>query len=79
MSNSVPEHKDPDRKSNPWVQVARYSELAFAMPAATVVGWAIGVGLDHWLHTTWLYIPGLLVGILAGFLQLIRTVMRDSK
>jgi F0F1-type ATP synthase assembly protein I len=71
--------KDPDRKNNAWVQIARYSELAFVMPAATVVGWLIGVALDHWLHTTWLYIPGLLVGILAGFVELIRTVVKDSK
>ena len=80
MSNSsTGNNKDRDRKSNPWVQIARYSQLAFVLPAATVVGWAIGVGLDHWLHTTWLYIPGLLLGILAGFVELVRTVMRDSQ
>jgi F0F1-type ATP synthase assembly protein I len=79
MLNSFPEDKHPDRKNNPWVQIARYSQLAFAMPAATVVGWAVGVGLDHWLHMTWLYIPGLLVGILAGFVEFIRTVSKDSK
>jgi F0F1-type ATP synthase assembly protein I len=78
MLNSFPP-KDPDRKNNAWVQIARYSELAFAMPAATVVGWAIGVALDRWLHTTWLYIAGLLIGILAGFVELIRTVVKDSK
>jgi F0F1-type ATP synthase assembly protein I len=79
MPNSQSDEKNPDRKENPWVQIARYSQLAFVLPAATVVGWAIGVGLDRWLHTTWLYIPGLLVGILAGFVELIRTVLRDSK
>ncbi len=71
--------KNPDRKENPLVQISRYSQLALVLPAATVVGWAIGVGLDHWLHTTWLYIPGLVVGILAGFVELVRTVMRDNK
>lgn len=60
------------------MQIARYSQLAFVLPATTVVGWAIGVGLDHWLHTTWLYILGLLVGIAAGFVELIRTVVRGS-
>ena len=79
MQNSFLEPKDPDGKNNLWVQIARYSQIAFAMPAATVVGWAIGVALDHWLHTTWLYLPGLLIGILAGFVELIRTVMKDSK
>lgn len=61
------------------MQIARYSQLAFVLPTATVVGWAVGFGLDHWLHTTWLYIPGLLVGILAGFVELIRTVIRDNR
>jgi F0F1-type ATP synthase assembly protein I len=79
MSNPSPEKNDPDRKNNPLVQIARYSQLAFTMPAATAVGWAIGAGLDHWLRTTWLYIPGLLIGILAGFVELIRTVTRDSR
>jgi F0F1-type ATP synthase assembly protein I len=57
-----------------WVQLARYSELAFIFPAATVAGWLIGLALDHWLHTTWLYLVGLILGIIAGFVQLIRLV-----
>ena len=75
----MPDPNDNDPKKNPWVQIARYSQLAFLLPAATAVGWLIGVGLDRWLHTTWLYIAGLLFGILAGFVELIRTVMRDTK
>ena len=65
---------DPSNKQNFLVTLARYSEIAFIFPAATVVGWLIGVGLDHWLHTTWLYILGLILGIIAGFVQLIRMV-----
>jgi F0F1-type ATP synthase assembly protein I len=57
-----------------WVQLARYSQLAFIFPAATVAGWLIGVGLDRWLHTTWLYLAGLILGIVAGFGELIRAV-----
>ncbi len=62
-----------------WLQFARYSQLAFALPAATVVGWLIGALLDRWLHTTWLYLVGILLGIVAGFVELIRTVLRDTK
>jgi ATP synthase protein I len=63
-----------------WLQLARYSELAFIFPATTVAGWLIGLGLDHWLHTTWLYMVGLILGIIAGFVQLIRLVTSsDSK
>jgi F0F1-type ATP synthase assembly protein I len=68
----------PD-KDNFWVQFARYSQLAFVLPAATAMGWVIGLGLDKWLHTTWLYLAGLLLGIAAGFVELIRTALSDSK
>ncbi|HUK24691.1 MAG TPA: AtpZ/AtpI family protein [Terriglobales bacterium] len=63
--------ENPNKKSLV-VQLAQYSELAVIFPAATVVGWLIGVALDHWLHTTWLYLVGLILGIIAGFVQLIR-------
>ncbi len=58
--------------------MARYSQLALVLPAATLVGWLIGVALDKWLHTTWLYLLGLILGIVAGFVELVRTVMSNS-
>jgi len=64
----------PDDKKSFLVQLANYSQLAFIFPAATVAGWLIGLALDHWLHTTWLYLAGLILGIIAGFVNLIRLV-----
>ncbi len=61
------------------VTVARYSQLAFVLPACTVVGWLIGLALDHWLHKNWIYVVGLLVGIAAGFVELVRTVTSSEK
>jgi len=69
---------DPPPKKSAWVQLANYSQLAFVFPAATVVGWLIGSAMDRWLHTTWLYLAGLIVGIIAGFVELIRTVMSSE-
>jgi F0F1-type ATP synthase assembly protein I len=66
-------------KKNAWVQLARYSQLAFVFPAATIAGWLIGAALDRWLHTTWLYLAGLILGIAAGFTELIRAAISDSK
>jgi F0F1-type ATP synthase assembly protein I len=63
-----------ERKS--WAKaIARYSAIGLMLPAATFVGWIIGALLDRWLHTTWLYLAGLIFGIAAGFVQLIRSVM----
>lgn len=73
-----PRDNDPPRKQSMLVQLANYSQLAFIFPAATVAGWLLGLALDHWLHTTWLYLAGLILGIIVGFVELIRTVTSDS-
>ncbi len=80
MDPSGPNSKKNDSgdKQSFWLQVGRYSQLAFVLPAALVVGWLIGASLDKWLHTTWLYLAGILLGIIAGFVELIRTVSRDA-
>jgi F0F1-type ATP synthase assembly protein I len=70
----VPEDSPERQKRSLILQLANYSQLAFIFPAATVVGWLIGVGLDRWLHTSWLYLVGLILGIVAGFVELIRLV-----
>jgi F0F1-type ATP synthase assembly protein I len=80
LRSMPPRNDDPSGQKSMWVQLANYSQLAFIFPAATVAGWLIGLALDHWLHTTWLYLVGLILGIVAGFVELIRTVTSsDSK
>jgi ATP synthase protein I len=79
-TSDPPDDQNSDRqKKTFWLQFARYSQLAFVLPAALVVGWLIGAALDRWLHTTWLYLAGILLGIVAGFVELIRTAVRDTK
>ena len=74
-----PEDRNSNQKKNPWVQVGRYSQLALMLPAGTVVGWLLGSALDRWLQTSWISVVGLLLGIAAGMIELIRTVLRDTK
>ncbi len=57
------------------VQIESLVQLALLLPAATVIGWLIGLGLDHWLHQHWIYIAGLLLGAAAGFVQIFRVVL----
>ena len=75
----TPGPKDPDRKKSPWVQFGRYSEIAFMLPAGTVAGYLLGSLLDRWLHVTWISIVGLLLGTVAGLIELIRVASRDTK
>jgi len=78
LDNQKKDSANPDPQKTNWVEMSNYAELAIVFPAATVIGWLIGVGLDKWLHTTWLYIVGLLLGIAAGFVQLIRTASKNT-
>ena len=72
-----PSSKEP-REKGVGGQMGAYAQLGLLFPASTVVGWLIGTGLDRWLHTHWLYLVGLILGIIAGFVELIRTVTRNS-
>jgi F0F1-type ATP synthase assembly protein I len=74
-----PDDQNSDQKKSFWLTFARYSQLAFVLPAALVVGWLVGAALDRWLHTSWLYLVGILLGIAGGFVELIRTVIRDTR
>jgi F0F1-type ATP synthase assembly protein I len=64
----------------PWpVMVGEYTSLAFMMPMSALLGYGLGYLLDREFETTWLYIPGLILGIAAGLVQLIRQLMRDTR
>jgi F0F1-type ATP synthase assembly protein I len=73
----VPEDKNSggsERPSEPnaLVSAARYSEIGFIIPAAVFLGYAIGRGLDYWLHSHWFYLAGVIFGAVVGFAQMIR-------
>jgi F0F1-type ATP synthase assembly protein I len=65
------------KKSWP-VLVGEYTSLAFLLPVSTLIGYVIGYLLDKEFGTTWMYIPGLILGIAAGLVQLVRQLMRDT-
>ena len=60
-------------------QIGEYTSLAFVLPTCTAVGYGIGYALDKAFQTHFLYIVFLLLGIAAGFVQLIRQLMRDTR
>jgi F0F1-type ATP synthase assembly protein I len=60
------------------VTVGEYTSLAVLLPTTTFVGYAIGYYLDKAFHTHFLYLVFLILGIAAGFVQLIRQLMRDT-
>ena len=67
------------KSNNPAVVFARYSEVAFIIPAAVVVGLLLGKLLDYWLHTHWLFLIGIIFGAVVGFVQMIRMITRTKQ
>jgi F0F1-type ATP synthase assembly protein I len=66
-------------KKSAIAQASEYTSLAFLLPASTFVGYAIGYLLDKAFGTHFLYLVFLLLGIAAGFVQLLRRLLRDTK
>jgi F0F1-type ATP synthase assembly protein I len=73
------EPDSPSGKKDPLVLAARYSEIGFVIPAAILLGYFLGKLGDYWLHTTWLYLAGLLFGAVVGFWQMIRMALGAFK
>ena len=71
--------EDPPQNRSPWVAVARYSEIGFIIPAAVVLGFFFGKLLDHWLHTHWFTVGGVIFGAVVGFAQMIRMAAASFK
>lgn len=60
--------------------LARGTRHAFEIAATTIVGAGIGWVLDRWLATgPWLFLLFLLLGIAAGFWNLLKAVNAESR
>jgi F0F1-type ATP synthase assembly protein I len=67
----------PSKDSLP-VQLGKYYGMIFILPAATLVGFGIGYGLDKVFHASFLKIIFLLLGVAAGMIDLFRELSKDD-
>jgi F0F1-type ATP synthase assembly protein I len=73
---------DPDKKSgglHELVKAESMVQLALAIPAGCLVGWAFGTWLDRHFHQEWIAVAGIVLGAVAGFIQIYRTASRFLK
>jgi F0F1-type ATP synthase assembly protein I len=61
------------------VQAESMIQLALALPAGCVIGWFIGMLLDRHFHTDWIQVVGIIVGAVAGFVQIFTTASKFMK
>lgn len=68
----------PQGKKTTAAAFAEYSSLALLLPASTFVGYLLGRWLDSRFATHWIYLVGIILGSVGGFVALIRQIMKDS-
>jgi F0F1-type ATP synthase assembly protein I len=54
-------------------------QLAIALPAGCLIGWFLGHWLDQHFHQGWIGIAGILLGAVAGFIQILTTAQKFLK
>ena len=57
------------------VQAEKLMQIAFVLPCAMVIGWGAGWLVDHRFHSHWATFVGLVFGIVAGMVSMIRMAM----
>jgi F0F1-type ATP synthase assembly protein I len=65
-------------KDSIWTMAARYSGMAFAVPAGVVAGYLIGGFADSRLGTHHWYIAGVILGAIGGLIQIVRGLSGGS-
>jgi len=61
------------------VKVESMLQLAIMLPAACLIGWGAGYLLDRHFHTGWMIFVGIVLGAVAGFVQMFTTASRYLK
>lgn len=68
----------PPRPDKPLIWLGKYLSLALTLPASVVAGYILGALADHWLHLPLLRALGIMLGMAAGILQIVRELNRDT-
>jgi ATP synthase protein I len=54
-------------------------QIAIALPLSALLGWALGDFLGRRFHQEWMAVAGLLLGIAAGFVQVVRLANQANR
>lgn len=85
MPQSAPDQNQNSPKDRPegalggLVKAERLMQIAVALPISVLVGWSIGALLDKWLHQQWIYLVGVVLGAVAGFIEIFHIINQYEK
>ncbi|MBV8810849.1 MAG: AtpZ/AtpI family protein [Acidobacteriaceae bacterium] len=69
----------PRRPERSAVWLGKYLSLALTLPASVAAGYILGALADHWLRLPILRALGVVLGMVAGLIQVLRELSRDEK
>ncbi|MBV9083062.1 MAG: AtpZ/AtpI family protein [Acidobacteriaceae bacterium] len=69
----------PGKRDNPIFWLSKYLSLALTLPASVAAGYILGAFADRWLHLPVLRAAGIVLGMAAGLIQILRELSRDSR
>ena len=59
--------------------LGKYLSLALTLPASVFAGYVLGAFADHYLHKPWLIAIGIVLGMTAGLIQIVRELSREGR
>ncbi len=75
---SAPKPPPRQQPDNIWAHFGRYSTIAFLIPSAMFIGYLMGYLLDRLFGTTFLRIVFFFIGIVAGFVSVVRELSKTN-
>ena len=69
----------PPKSDGSLTWLGKYLSLALTLPASVVAGYILGAVADHWLHWPIVRAIGILLGMAAGIMQILRELSRDER
>ncbi len=70
--------QEPEGRIRGLKVAAMLSTIGLTLAISIGLGIGLGILLDRWLGTNWIVIVGTLLGVIAGFQQMIRAVIRAN-
>ena len=69
----------PSRPDKPMIWLSKYLSLALTLPASVAAGFVLGTLADHYWHKPLLRAVGIMLGMTAGLIQILRELSRDNQ
>ena len=68
----------PPKSDKGLIWLGKYLSLALTLPASVVAGYILGSVADHWVRSSFLRVVGIILGMIAGLIQIFRELNREA-